>query len=415
MPNGPKRDRIAVSLMLAMAVGNACTAAVTSVPYGAPDATFVDAGTIDAPFDGSPMIDAQPIHDAGSDVAVGDAIVNPLADATSDGSVCNTSFTSHVTDVAALYSVGALPALAGGAAFEIRSYMTVKQAYEGIKVPIYAPTRMKIIGSAHYIPMGAPTGYLADWALEFVSTCESDVQIGFAHVKDVVPAIAAVSNATVTSNSGAMPVSQPVVFEAGDVIGYYIKGLNSIAWDFIVKDYRVTNQFINQARYAGSKLLNAICPYEKMIPSIQSQYLALLAGPGLAPSDGGMKCGTVMHDKAGTIAGVWFLDSSADAGVFGGTSVGAYDSPNAAFIGEDKVLYLAGFVHSSFRLDSSNPTYLDPEKVTTKHCYQLYPTPSNGDGYLYYQVISNTEMRVAYAANGTCPSSMPSTYQVYYR
>jgi hypothetical protein len=388
----------------------------------APDATHSgDAQVaVDAPL-GDALTDAPPPADGPvpPDGASSDGTVNPLTDA-SDGSAgdaaaCNTAFTSHVTDTASLHSVSPLPALAGGATFEIRSYMTVKQAYDGISVPIYAPTRMKIVGSKHYLLSGAPVGYKPDWSLEFTSTCEPDVQIGFAHVKEVSPAVEAVSDTTLSTSSAIDPVKQQVVFEAGAIVGYYIKGLNSIAWDFVVKDYRVTNAFINQQRFAGSKLLNAICPYEKFIPSLQSQYLALLAGPGLAPSDAGMKCGTVMHDKLGTIAGLWFLDSQADAGAYGGTSLGVYDSPNAAFIGEDKVLYLAGFAKGSFRLDATNPTYVDPETVTTPHCYQLYAVPTSPSGYAYYQVVSNSEMRVSYAATGLCPSTMPSSYQTYYR
>ncbi|MDP8998643.1 MAG: hypothetical protein M3O46_00850, partial [Myxococcota bacterium] len=60
------------------------------------------------------------------------------------------TFSADVTNVDSLATVSPLPALAGGAGYEIRSYMTVKDSYIGVQVPIYAPTNMTIQASVHY-------------------------------------------------------------------------------------------------------------------------------------------------------------------------------------------------------------------------------------------------------------------------
>ncbi len=329
--------------------------------------------------------------------------------------VCSPRFTAHVTDVAAVRSVTPLPALASGVAYEIRSYVTVKDSYAGVPVPFYAPTKMKLVGSKHYWPQGAPQGYVADWHLHFESVCDPNMSIDFAHVKDVALKVAAVSNTAIDYVSSAWAqVSSQVVFAPGEIFGYYIKGLNSIAWDFIVLDKGVTNTFANQARYSGSKYENATCPYDKYDQPLKGSYTALIAGFGQTPT-GNMGCGTVMHDKVGTIAGVWFPNSDPRTGVYTGAPDGYYGSPLSAFLGEDKIVYLGNLNNSALRVDPSNPTYKDPETITTSHCFQNYPTPDKPDGYAFYQVVSNTEMRVAYSPSGVCPSSMPTAYKSYYR
>jgi hypothetical protein len=79
------------------------------------------------------------------------------------------AFTAHVTDIASLFAVSPLPALAGGVAFEGRSYMTVKSEYAGQLVPLYAPTDMTLFAAKRYVTEGAPADYLPDWALEFTA------------------------------------------------------------------------------------------------------------------------------------------------------------------------------------------------------------------------------------------------------
>jgi hypothetical protein len=316
-----------------------------------------------------------------------------------------------------LFSASPLPALAGGVAFEGRSYMTVKPEQAGVMIPIRAPTRMTLYAAKHYLLPGAPPDYVPDWALEFHATCEPTLQIGFAHVKAVVAKVQEVYTAGLVANSATVQTSRPVDFEAGELIGYYIRGTNSIAWDFIVLDHTVVNQFANQARYESSrvKLLNVVCPFERYVEPLRSAYFDLLAGPGQLPGGPRLACGTVAHDQVGTAAGAWFLNPDPASGVYGAAPRGSYGSPLSAFRGEDGVVYLAGLNNTSLRIQPGNPTHRDPRTVTGEHCYQDYPTPSAPDGYVMVKLVSATQMQVAHSPTGACPPAFPASFETYYR
>ncbi|HXI54942.1 MAG TPA: hypothetical protein VNO55_02710 [Polyangia bacterium] len=332
------------------------------------------------------------------------------------------SFTADVTDLASLQTVGPLPALAGGAGYEIRSYMQVKDSYAGVRVPIYAPANMTIQASVHYHdPLHDPADadYQGEWGLMFEASCTT--QISFAHIREVVQKIADV---TVTSGSSAGElVSHPVDFLAGEIIGYYKRGPGYFAWDFVVTDSSVTNQFINMPRYVDGQLkfLHAICPYDPYPSQMRQPYLDLL-GTNNDPPTVGRKCGTVAHDRAGTIAGVWFHAPYTGGGADAARS--ASGNPLSVFRAETDAVYLAdldgdtttvGF--ETFRIDPTNPTYRDPETVTSSYCYERRTTPTaEPSGWAYFNLASATELHVAYAQQGGCPPTFPATgVRTYYR
>jgi hypothetical protein len=334
------------------------------------------------------------------------------------------SFTADVTDLDSLATVGPLPALAGGAGYEIRSYMQVKDSYAGVRVPIYAPTAMTIQASVHYRdPLHQPTDldYQGEWGLVFEASCNT--QITFAHVREVVQKIADVTVTNPDAGNVGELVSKPVDFAAGEIIGYYKRGPGYFAWDFVVTDSSVTNQFANMARYldAQSKFLHAICPFDPYSPQKRQPYLDLL-GTNNDPPTAGRRCGTVAHDRVGTIAGVWFHAPYTG----GGTDVArsASGNPLSVFRAETGVVYVAdldgdtdkvGF--DTFRIEALNPTYRDPETVTSSYCYERHATPTDpATGWAYFNVVSATELQVAYAKQGACPAAFPATgVRNYYR
>src|SRR5204863_88469 len=61
----------------------------------------------------------------------------------------------------------------------------------------------------------------------------------------------------------------------------------------------------------------------------------------------------------------------------------------------------------TFRIDPTNPTYLDPESVTSSHCYERHLTPTDpATGWAYLDLVSATELRVAYAKDGAWPVTL---------
>ena len=325
-------------------------------------------------------------------------------------------FTADVTDVASLATVGPLPALAGGAGYEIRSYMQVKDSYSGVRVPIYAPTKMTLVASVHYVdPLhdGSDSDYHGEWGLTFEASCTT--QVGFAHIREVV---AKISEVTVTSDAGSAGelVSHPVDFAAGEVIGYYVRGPGYFAWDFVVTDTTVTNAFVNLPRYQTGQLkfLHAICPYDLYAPAMRQHYLDLL-GTNNDPPKPGRKCGTVAHDHAGSAAGTWF--HAPYAGGSADEARAASGNPLSIFKAETDAVYVAdldgdsnkvGFL--TFRIDPSNPTYRDPETITDSHCYERHVTANDpASGWAYVKRLSETRLQVAYGEQGACPVAFPAT------
>jgi hypothetical protein len=318
--------------------------------------------------------------------------------------------------------VGPLPALAGGADYEVRSYMQVKDSYAGTPVSIYAPTAMTLVASLHYFdPLHDPgdADYQGEWGLTFQATCTT--QVTFAHIRDVVQKI---KDGTLTGDAGAGYYgSQPVELAAGEVIGTYLRGPGYFAWDFVVTDDTVTNTFVNMPRYqdAQHKLLHAICPYDRYAPAMRQPYLDLL-GTNNDPPKAGRLCGTVAHDKIGTAAGVWFHVPYTH-----GTAQEARDgsrNPLSLFKAETDVVYVANLDGAptkpgslTFRIEPGNPTYRDPTTITTSHCYERHLSPTGpGVGWAYVNILSDMQMQVAYATQGSCPSAFPTSgADTYYR
>ena len=326
------------------------------------------------------------------------------------------SFTEPVTDIESLKFVTPLPALAGGAVFEGRSYMSVKDEYYGIRVPVRAPTRMTLRGYSYYRLPDALPGYKPEWSLAFDVEC-GDVQVMFAHIKELVPTILEVVDQTPSPSSATRPVSRDIEFAAGETIGYYIKGENSNAWDFLVTDRRRENQFANQARYRENddKLLHVVCPYEFYTPELQRKFLDLLANFSGIHLEG-MQCGTVVHDVPGTLAGAWFPDQDYRAGSDGGSAEGQYGPLVSIFKSESKVIYVGGIGIHRLEFHPGSGLDVDPKTVSTEHCYGGSAPGMSLPGFVYFQLQSANELRVFYSSEGFCPTEFPTTgFRTYYR
>jgi len=205
--------------------------------------------------------------------------------------------------------------------------------------------------------------------------------------------------------------------EAGELIGYFIPNAGVASFDIIVESDDVTNQFPNQERYEkfGSNLLHVICPYDLYSEDMENEYLNLMGGAeGRIP--GANDCGTVMRDTPGAIEGMWFLDEVPVRGVHDTDKQGLYGSPMP--IVDDGYRLTIGIIdENNIWIYHDNPTYKDPAEVTYSHCYQIMPTPDDEEGYVYFQVVSDMEMKAFRSETGSCPESFPEDggWKSYYR
>lgn len=315
-------------------------------------------------------------------------------------------FTYYLVDPKYILSLSQIGSVGGAnQAIVGRSYIAVKDEFTNQKVPIYAPTDMVLAYTSYYTAPNPVEGFLPDYGLSFEIKCGK--RMSLSHIKEVIPQIKEKLPATPQIIAYNHPMN--IEFKVGELIGYYIKGPGSVAFDFIVDDAYITNQFANQERYEaghGLNTLHSICPYDLYTGAMREAYYNLLPGKN---------CGTMERDKAGTIAGLWFLnpDPSTGAGEF--KKEGMYGNPlpiamsperiSIGHIGADNIIWIY----------PNNPTYKDPEEITKEYCYQDYPQGAPL-GYVYFKIVDEMTMDVYYSETGRCPSSFPSAGEKrYYR
>lgn len=327
-------------------------------------------------------------------------------------------FTEYVMDPSLIKVVAQIGSIGGGNTEIIgRSYVFAKDGQQGQRLPIRAPVDLEVAAAKHYKPSDAPaTGYTPDWSLYLVADC--GVSMEMYHVKDVSDSIKAVADTTIYASSAWTQLSRRVSVKAGEIIGWYIPGLNSVAWDFIMRNDSVTNHFANQERYVArnSNILHVVCPYDLFEPAKKSAYYALIGSVSGTPVPGA-GCGTVERDVIGTPAGQWFFDSAFVVGPGVLAKDGYYGDPFPNIIGPDSTVMFGHIGPSNdFRISRDNPTWKRPQDITTGWCYQGYPTPSSPDGWLWLQMVAPTKMNAAFSPTGSCPGTFPdSGYKSYYR
>jgi len=332
------------------------------------------------------------------------------------GQGCEDAFTHPIMaldDIALVTPIG----LVGGGGTEIvgRSYIFPRTDGDE-PLTLFAPTAMKLIGGVRYVPPDAPEGYVPDWALAFAPDCSSRVLIELYHVKDVVPALRDAIGDEPKASSAWQQVQTPVHFEAGEPIGAYVHGVNSVAFDFIVRDEDVTNPFHTPERYATSNLLHVVCPYAYYTPELRSEFEALLGAPGADPVPG-TDCGNVAIDVPSALAGQWFFDPDPASGRGNLELIDGYGNPHPIVRNPDRSITF-GNVGASIqgqRVYPEHETWRDPREVTDEHCYQL-GAPGSPSGWLYYVLVSGSEMKLYQSPTGECPSEPPTTGgRNYYR
>lgn len=293
-----------------------------------------------------------------------------------------------------------------------RSYVFAVDG-DNVRLPLTAPTDLRIAAARHYAPPDSPAqGYVPDWSLLLDIGC--GIKFELYHVKDVSNAIKSVVDTTVYPSSAWQPLAQPISIRSGEVFAWYIRGLNSVAFDVVAHDDTRRNQFANQPRYLTSNLLDIVCPWTLFAPAKRDAYLALIGSPGgqRVPGSG---CGTVERDIPGTPSGQWFLSTNvADSWLL--SKSGNYGNPLPIALGVDSTVHIGHIGPSSdLRIYRENATWKNPADITTSWCYQA----RNGSfdaGWLWLRMNSTTQMDVAYESTGSCPATFPASgFMPYYR
>jgi uncharacterized protein YjdB len=399
------------SLQFAAAARDAGGATLSGRPI-----TWSSSAPAIAAVSASGMVTAVASGSASIQATIGGISANAVLTVTAAAPTCTSRqpFTRDLIDPANLKVVTQIGVVGGGNTSIVgRSYAFPNDNLAGVRLPITAPASGLLRGAAHYIPDGAPvTGYTPDWSLYLDFGCGQSMELY--HIKDLTPAIKAVIDTSISNVSAWKTLSQPIPFAAGDPIGWYIKGFNSVAFDVVMWDTTVVNRFENQPRYElmRSNLLNVVCPWTQFETSRRTAYMALIGSQTGVRTPGG-SCGTAERDVAGTPAGQWFLSATPSAS-WSISMTGNYGDPLPIVLGNDSTIYIGHIGASSdFRIERNAATWKDPATITTSWCYQA---SSGSTGWLWLRMNSRLQMDAAYGATGSCPASFPSSgFMPYYR
>lgn len=323
---------------------------------------------------------------------------------------CNVIFTEYLVKPEQVQKLGQIGVVHGSGKYIVeRSYISVKPELTEQKIPIYAPAEMTLFAGAYYNNPATPSNFLPDYALKFDAGC--GVEVALAHLKEVVPQIAE-QLPEPKPDSRDNPIG-PFTFKAGELIGYYIQQQGGVAgFDFITRDKKVVNQFINQERYENDRarnLINGVCPYDFYTGDKKTTYYNLLGGAG-GTLFNVKECGNASRDKAGTISGMWFLEKEVNGSIYEGYKDGEYGSL-ISLAGDEEAVTIGNLGQTNtVRVYARDLTYKLPTEVREEHCYafQSQQNPSNSAGYAYFKLIDNISMDVYYSSSGSCPTTFPS-------
>jgi hypothetical protein len=274
------------------------------------------------------------------------------------------------------------------------------------EIDVYAPTDMTLEDYSYF------TGgqYTPNWHLGF--RISKDLKLSFDHITWVPDEIRKATPPTPTS--GYVPPTKKLSFKAGDLVAKTSGTDQAHNWNIYLRDNSRTNIFANQARFERMKnrydYLNAVCPFDYYDDAVKRQFIALM---GWTKAGQSKTCGTNSRDVKGSISGMWHLAKDGVQAEY----QGAYATPFSIYKTASDEIIVYEIDRKRFILDKTNPSYKDPAAVTGSHCYALTEygnTPANG--YAYFKILSDMEMKMAYSPTGACPEEFPEKNgTTYYR
>ena len=276
------------------------------------------------------------------------------------------------------------------------------------EIAVYAPSDATAIGITHYLatmqPFVGPSFEVSQFDVRFDASCE--VRYWFDHLSRLAEPFASLAapEPSRVTHDVEVPISVPV--DAGDVIGYTTGTFPAHVWDFILMNTSKINTFANQERYEGAgdlkHLLHADCPYDYYDEPLRSAYTSLFGNWQGRVADFGCD---LEVDVLGTVAGGWFLSPYDPSDPFAFTDWGL-----VAKVAADGYVDVNG-PGASIRTGPSQPSFADPKTLHGEHCFQHYNQPAQ---YAYLKLLSDMELAAAFGS-GSCPSSLPSGVQTFYR
>jgi hypothetical protein len=215
----------------------------------------------------------------------------------------------------------------------------------------------------------------------------------------------------VIKEAGPFPVGEstrlniPLKVEGGELISYW-SGVNPGAnVDLGVYNTTIERTYANQSRYADGyhdAWLNEDCPFDYFPTELREKYYELFYDINAGEMVGTRPCRTSAEsDVLGTVQGAWFK-----SGKYG--SVFAISTSMSGLVLVTFSAHAETGASFDIKVPLEDPTYIDPLKITSKHCYQTHKAYSGNMPPMYVdlELASPMELQVEYGT-GTCKEGTP--------
>ena len=208
---------------------------------------------------------------------------------------------SYVAPIGVLAPVGGSPLPKQHTGFMLNEY----------GVPIFAPGDLTIIQIRKVTYNLSPTrpGYI-DYAI-FFSVCD-EVRGHFGHITNLNPILQPLASdyqcssySTVDETVESCNANVKIKVAEGTQIATSGTASHSPAVDIGMSDSRVTDGYLNPARYGKDNAPGTICPWDFYIDSVKTQLYSKIGLSAKNLSTESPKCGTLAIDRFGTAAGRW--------------------------------------------------------------------------------------------------------------
>ncbi|MBI2640500.1 MAG: hypothetical protein HYW91_01280 [Candidatus Sungbacteria bacterium] len=169
-------------------------------------------------------------------------------------------FANDITDMSKVNYIGPPPTMGAGPSLKTHSYIGTDHA----RVPVYAPAQMTLESGSHNV--GGP------YMMEFLASCE--VRVRFGHITEPVEAIKKLLPVEPKQDSRTQELA-PIVFAAGDLVGYTTGTDVAGNWDFGVYNSTARNRYADDPNWNNSATYTtAVCPFDYFTPGLKSVYFS---------------------------------------------------------------------------------------------------------------------------------------------
>lgn len=311
-------------------------------------------------------------------------------------------FEAEFTDFEKINAINPIGGVGGGSPG--RSYIGV---VKGPEAPLFAPTDMVLETIIYAKRPKDPMHSLSDtgkgeYGLYFKLNC--DTTLLFDHIDRVSDKILAVAPKE-PSESSRTGNSPPVNMEIkkGELLGYTDGTPQARTFDFLIIDRSKPATHINPKRWEWEQAVYSQCPYDYFTLELKEKYYKKIGEsveisgiPAFTPAE---NCGTLSHDKLGTIFGGWFKGESTDTkGDF--LNLATATKPiNRVDIAVKKD---GSFGPDSVMHDYSPKVSPEDVKVGGEVCY----FDSNQNKWAYIKLVSDTKLSFM-RGTGSCPATSP--------